>query len=360
MGINHHYDAMQAVAPIVDLVRKPLHSNRLPQVLVATGSYKVFAIEHFAEGITELIEAKTLARQVNDQLAYWYSVFFLGSIYWLEAAFETSSDHFRLSLEQSRKTGSVSGQCFSLCSMAAWPMGYDGRLAQGLEMSRTALTLAVERGDLFVQQCAYSSRGCCLYLYGQLEQAREHLLKGNELYEKAGNIFWGALGQFWLGELHQFIGEYGQAIRFYQQSARTIREQQVLPSWPLISEVKIAQCQCHLAEGSTDYSRMYRIFEDNRIEVNKGIMANSIADILLHQDDEQLNACEKWINSAISLNTRHNNFWRLASDYHLAARLARRRDRHEQSLQLLTAARQIYLTMGADAWARRLQEKLSS
>ena len=52
---NFHAEAMETVAPIVNLAKKMDYQKRFPRILNATGSYKCYVEEDFLKGIEEIL-----------------------------------------------------------------------------------------------------------------------------------------------------------------------------------------------------------------------------------------------------------------------------------------------------------------
>lgn len=350
MGVNHHFDGMQVVAPIIELAQKIQYEEKFPQILLTTGSYKVFAEESFEEGIADLIRAKELAMENRDSLTYWYSVFFLGSIYYVEADFEKSRALYEQALLHSEEKKSVSGICFSTSSMAAWPYGHAGELKISYEKSKQALSMAIKSGDIFIQQACHAAFGYCCYMLGLFPEAQNHLLKANQLYKRAGNIFWGGLGQLWLGEYYLAFGDIKNAEKFFEQSGNTIDSRRALPSWSSMTQTKVMQCKSYYEPEKLDLDQIIRDAGINRIRVNEGVIASAIADILMNCGSCYYGEAEKWINTAISVNRRYGINWRLAGDYALYHKLLLKSDNLSQASDQLSIAIQYYKKFGSNGW----------
>lgn len=360
MGINHHYDAQQFVAPIMSMVEKKIDEKQLAQINLVTGSYKVFVEEDFASGIEDLLKAKILAEETEDLRTYWYAVFFLGSIYYLEADFEKSVNNFKKSLAQSNAAHSISGICFSTSSMTAWPYGHSGKLETAYQKSREALALANESGDIFIMQAAYSSFGCCCFLRGLFKEAEKHLKEANALYDKAGNLFWGALGQLWAGELYFMRGDFDKAQYNYKQSKNTTEHKNVLPSWSILNQTKLLQCKASLNSKDIHLDSLFNSARENKIKVNEGVIAHSIADILMTLDNQYLSESERWLSKAIEANNQYGSNWRLADDYALYARLNIKKNNRLKAKEQLVKAIALYKKIGADGWVEKYNAELAS
>ena len=360
MGLNHHYDAMQAVATIISLAQQIDYKIRLPQIYLTTGSYKIFVEEDFVNGIEDLTNAKNLSQEIDDSLAFWYAVFFLGATYYLEADFEKSLHHFQRALTQSKSTKSVSGQCFAYSSMAAWPYGHVGKLDIAYVTSKDALDLAIESGDIFIQQTAYSSLGTCCIFKGLLTEADIHLQKAIQLQAKAGNLFWGTWCRFWYGELCFFRGENEKAAYHYNQARITTEQKRVIPSWAILNQVKMLQCKATQNKKDIPVEALFECARLNKLRINDGIIANSIADILMNLAPQYFAVSEEWLNQAILINRKYGNNWRLAGDYALYALLCKKQNNQLMAKENLKKAITIYGECEASGWVEKYKFELAS
>ncbi len=360
MGLSHHYDAMQAVAPIMSLAQKLNHKKGLLQIYLTTGSYKSFVEDDFENGIEDLIKAKILSEDTEDPLSFWYAVFFLGSAYYLHADFAQSLNHFQRSLEQSESTQSVSGKCFAMSSMAAWPYAHSGRLDIAYKKSKEAIVLADGSGDIFIQHTARTSFGCCCIFKGLFAEAEKNLLEAIELQSNAGNLFWRTFGQFWFGELCFICGDTDRAQHHYNQARIIIEQKKVIPSWAILNQVKVLQCKAVRNKKDIQLEPLFESAKQNKIQVNDGIIANSIADILMNLDSPYYAESEKWLNKAIKINNRHGNKWRLAGDYALYAILYKNKGNQFKAKEKFQKAISLYGECGADGWVEKYKLELAA
>ncbi|NNK86307.1 MAG: AAA family ATPase, partial [Desulfobacterales bacterium] len=78
MSIDHHVDAKDAVAPIVDLALELNYQKRLPIIYTVMGTFSLWVEEDFSQTFRYLDEAFKISEKVNDDTSLWFASFFLG------------------------------------------------------------------------------------------------------------------------------------------------------------------------------------------------------------------------------------------------------------------------------------------
>ena len=225
MGLNYHFEAMEAVAPIVSLAQKINYKKRLPRIYVATGTYKTLVEEDLVKGIEDLTKAKTLSEETGDFLSLWYACYFLGGAYWLECDFEKSSSYYQMSLNMSEATNNVTGICFEKGTIAAQTYAWNGKIDLAYKTSKEALDLANESGDIYIQQMAYSCFGSCCLFKGLFREAEISLLEAITLHKKTKHVVWGPWAYMFAGDLYLNSGDFEKAKYFYSQASLFVHAQ---------------------------------------------------------------------------------------------------------------------------------------
>ena len=126
--LNYHYEAMQAVAPIVDLAQKKKYKKGLSRIYIATGTYHTTVTEDVNHGIEYLVKAKTLSQEIGDVYSLWSSCYFLACAYAANLCdFDKSSSYFQMALDLSEAANNIGGICFVKGTEAYLNAAYGGK-----------------------------------------------------------------------------------------------------------------------------------------------------------------------------------------------------------------------------------------
>ena len=360
MSLNYHNEGMQAVAPIVNLAQKINYKKRLPRIYVATGTYKTFVEEDVTEGIEDLTKAKTLSEETADFLSLWFASYFLGSAYFWEIDFEASSIHYQMSLDLSTAANNMTGICFAKSTNAAFNFTFSGKINLGYKMSKEALGLANESGDIYIQQMAYSAFGSCCVIKGLFSEAENNLLEAITLHKKTKNVIWGPWAYFWLGELYFINGDFEKAQYFTNQASLFMENSKICPSWVTLNIVKFIRTKVIQNNKDIHLESIFEYEKRNKLKLLGGTFANNIGEVLMNIDLQFFPAAEKWINKAIEADKRTGMIWHLGVDYTLYAQLLKQKGDHLEAKERLISAIEIFEECGADGWVEKYEKELAT
>jgi class 3 adenylate cyclase/tetratricopeptide (TPR) repeat protein len=358
MGLNHHDEAMQAVAPIEDLAQKINYKKRLPRIYVATGTYNVWVAEDITRGIETLNKAKTLSEETGDSLSLWYACYFLGIAHWLGCNPEKSSTCFHMSLDLSHAANNPTGICFAESTDAALICGFTGKIDSAYQTCKASLDLAIQSGDIYIQQTAYASFGACCLFKGSFEEAEENLSKAISFYSRTGQASWSFWACFWLAELFFKHEDFEKAHHFYEQSISILKNEKLLPSWLNLNNLKSLRAKQHINKENIHLESLFEFAKQNKLKFLAGTISNQICGILMNLDSQYFSEAEKWINTAIEANKQAGNIWWLAEDYVLYADLLKRKENHWDAREKMSKAIEIYKNCGADDWVKKTEKYL--
>ncbi|MGD8765953.1 MAG: adenylate/guanylate cyclase domain-containing protein, partial [Desulfobacteraceae bacterium] len=297
MGLNYHYEGMQAVAPIVELAQKIDYKKRLPPIYVATGSYKLFVEEELEKGIEELTKAKTLSEETGDFLSLWFACYLLGFGHLLDCDPQKASNHYQMSLDLSKAAKNVVGICFAKSTDAAHTCPFSGKIDLAYKTCKESLDLAILSGDIYIQQMAYACYGGCCFFKGSFKEAETNLSKAINLHSRTGNVAWGFWAYWWLGELCFYMGDFEKAQHFYEQSNLILVDGKLFPSAANLINLKILGAKLLLKKESFHLESIVEYPKKNKIKLYAGNISNNICGILMNINSQYLSEAEKWIKS---------------------------------------------------------------
>jgi class 3 adenylate cyclase/tetratricopeptide (TPR) repeat protein len=360
MGLNYHFEGMQAVAPIVNLAQKINYKKRLPRIYVATGTYNIFVEEDLVKGIEDLIQAKTLSEETGDFLSLWYACYFLGTAHWLECDFEKSSSYYQMSLDLSEAANNNLGIFFAKGTRAVHPYAYNGKIDLAYKTSKESLDLANESGDIYIQQMAYSSFGLCCLMKGLFSEAEIYLLEAINLHRKTKQVAWGQNAYVGLGDLYFNSGDFEKAQYYYNRANLFLENNKLFPSWIKLNKTKLIYAKVLQNNKDIHLESIFEYAKQNKLKCNGGEIANHISGILMNIDDQFFPAAEKWINNAIEADKRTGMIWHLGRDSALYAEYFKRKGDLSKAKENLNKAIEIFSECSADGWVEKYEKELAT
>jgi class 3 adenylate cyclase/tetratricopeptide (TPR) repeat protein len=360
MGLNYHFEGMQAVEPIVNLAQKMNYKKRLPRIYVATGTYRTFVEEDAAKGIEDLTRAKTLSEETGDFLSLWFSCYFLGSAYFWETDFKSSSKYFQKSLDLSEAANNITGVCFAKSTNAAFNLAFSGKIDLAFKISKEAFDLANESGDIYIQQMACSAFGFCCLIKGLFKEAKNNLMDAITFHKKTKNVIWGPWAHFWLGELYFINGDYEKAQYFTNQASLFIENAKICPSWVNLNKIRSMRTKVIQNNKDIHLESIFEVAKQNKLKVLDGNIANNIGRVLMNIDAQFFPLAEKWINKAIDADKKTGMTWLLSMDYVLYAELLKYKGDLSSAKAKLNKAIEILKEGGSDGWVEKCKVELTA
>jgi class 3 adenylate cyclase/tetratricopeptide (TPR) repeat protein len=359
-GLNYHYEGMQAVAPIVDLAKKIDYKKSLPRIYLATGAYKLNVEENNEKGIEELTKAKKLSEETEDFLTLWYASYLIGFAYLLECDYKKSSKYYKISLGLSKAGGNIAGICFAKSTDASHTCPFSGKIDWAYKTCKESLDLAIQSGDIYIQQMAYACFGSCCYYMGLFEKAESTLSEAIQLHPKTGNLAYGFWAYLWMGELCFNSGKFEKSKHFYEQAKLNLVSGKIFPSWINFLNLKLFRSRLSENKDNIQMESLFEYANQNKIKLVAGGISNHICNILMNCDIQFIPEAERWINKAIESNSRVGNIWWLAEDYVLYAKLLKQKGDQLGSREKMIKAIEIYRKCGADGWVKKVEKDLST
>ena len=158
MSLNHHVDAKEAVAPIVELARKMRYQKRLPTIYVALGSYYLLVKENFSKGVQFLNEALKISKETKNYFSMWSAYWFTALGCYYENEVEKSIECLNKGIALSLKANNTGPKVFLKSYIITWFDTWQGKIKIARNESLECLRIAEETGDLYYQTPANS---CC-------------------------------------------------------------------------------------------------------------------------------------------------------------------------------------------------------
>jgi len=358
LGLNYMVEAKEAVEPIVDLAEKIKCQKSLPGIYISMGTHCFGVEENFPKGIRYMNRAIEIAEDTGDLLSLWMAYSQLG-------IFMPHICEFRKALEYSSK-------CLDLSELARNPMGIAlskayltyshvlrGEISPACTQCEGILDRIAESGDPYVKGTVYTHYGSALYCRGDLEMAGTYLQEGLTFCNKTFQVGWESIAMARLGFMSFDQGSYSTALDYHQRAARLLDSTRLHPSWGKVQKVSMARARVRLHDRDINLGEIFDHYVSNKMKPYKGFIARSIADIMLHLDEDHLSNAETWIKKALDTDNRNGTRWQLAKDHALYAEWFKKKGDNKRAKEKLVKAVDYFKECGADGWVTRAEKSLA-
>jgi predicted ATPase len=359
LSLNHHFEAKEAVAPIVNLALELNYQKRLPIIYTAMGTHSHWVEEDYSEGFRYLNEALMISEKMNDDNSLSFASFFLGATVSVNCEFEKGLEYLRRSLDLGISANNLIMITTAKCAMCIYNYIFHGKIDLAYQISKESLQTAQESGDIFIKGIAYSSYGMACYCKGFFDEAEHSLLQALSFCEKTAQ-FWGSWPYGFLGHVYFEMGEYERAQDYYKEGISTLERARLYPFWVNMWKIFIARSKVLNNDKDITLSEVFEYYENINVKAVKGWAARYVGEILLNIDDQHISEAEDWVKKAIETDKRHGTMWSLGGDYALYAELFKRKGDLPIAKVNLNKAIEIFKECGADGWVEKAEKQLAS
>jgi class 3 adenylate cyclase/tetratricopeptide (TPR) repeat protein len=356
--LTHHVEAMEAVAPIVDLAVRLDHQKRLPAIYSVLGTYNIWAEEEYSKGAQNLEEVLKISKKTGDSFSLWNANHFLGLAFSLACDFDRGLEHLKKSLVLSESANNLIGTVTAKSNISAWNYMLRGKIDLAFETSISSLRLAKESGDIYAKGVAYGSHGISCYCKGLFDEAKKSLQKGMAFCEKIKQSSWEGMASLWLGQLYSDMENYESALQYYKNGISIFEESRILPSWSNIGLLLAARAKVLNHDHHINLSDQFEHCSNIKVKSLEGWKARIIAEILLDIDARHLSKTEGWIQKAIEADKRNGMMWHLAKDYASNAEVLKCKGDQSKARENLSTSIEIFKRCGADGWVKKCEKHL--
>jgi class 3 adenylate cyclase/tetratricopeptide (TPR) repeat protein/ribosomal protein L40E len=356
--MNRHFEAKEAVDPIVDLALELGYKRRVSQIYTIMGSYWYFLEDDFPKAFKYLEDALKIAEELNDTLSLAQANYWLGHALCVCCKFERGLRHMEKVLEINVMAELPWGVSLEKSMLSTFAYNYQGMINLGYRTSDEALRLAEESGDIYSKGYAYASHGFSCYCKGFLEEATEHLLKGIDFSERMNQFAWAFLGHVWLLDTCVDMGEYERSKNWREKASAMTAQHGFSHSGLNMIEISLAWAKVMNNETDVDLEALYRYGAEDKWRVYDGWTSRHIGEILLNIDEKHMSEAEDWISKAIEADSRNGMMFYLGKDHAAYAELLKRKGDLSTAEEKLNTAIKIFKKCGADGWVVKAEKEL--
>ncbi len=359
MSLNHHVEAKEVVAPIVELAQRMDYQKRLPTIYVALGTYSLLIDEDFSEGVKFLNEALRISQKRKDYFSMWSAFWFTALGLYYENEIEKSIEYLNKASALSTAANDLGPAIFSKSYIVSWFYSWQGKIDLAHKESSECLRVAEESGDIYYKTPAYISRGALSYVRGEFDKAESYLLQALAFSEKSGHYTnWMTACQH-IFELFITRAEYKEAQNYFERMISILQPTKYRPSEIGLYKVGLARARALNSDQEIDLNEVLQYYGDIRSKAMKHRCSRYICEILLNID-RYMNKAEDWINKAIETDKSNGFMFFLGQDYALYAELFKRKGELSKAKENLNRAIEIFKECGADGWVKKYEEELAS
>jgi class 3 adenylate cyclase/tetratricopeptide (TPR) repeat protein len=357
MNLNEHVEAYEAVSPIADLALRLNYRKRLPAIYTAIGSYLLFVEEDYPQGMEYLHQALEFSEEVKDFFSLWNACYLLGTALSWNCEFQKALDYFQKSLDLSLAARNPMGIAAAKINMGVSYI-LQGKVDQARQVSREALAIAEETGDIYIKGMAHSCYGSTSYYQGLFEEAEDHLLRGIGFCENSTHFTWGSWASAFLGDMYFDLRRYDKSIEAYQKAFSFLEKRRFGPSWLTLAKVAITRARVVRGDSEISLNEVLKFSGQNKNRGFAGWIAQYTAETLFHLGDSLTCQAQSWAEKAIELDRQNGTRLLLGRDYLLSARIWNRTGNPGKAREDLIQAIEIFQQCGAAGYLKRASQEL--
>jgi len=360
IGLTQHFEAKEAVAPIVNLALELNYQKRLPMIYIAMGTYSDWVEENYSEGFRYLSEALKNSEKIRDAISLWYASFFLGFNLSFNCEFEKGLEYLKKPLDLGILANNPITISMAKCGISGFNLVFHGKIDLAYQISKESLQMAQESGDIYIKGIACSSHGMSCYCKGLFDEAENSLLQALSFCEKAAQLGWWTWASGFLGHVYSDMGEYEKAQVYYEKGISALERARIYPFFVNMWKVSIARSKVFNNDQEIKLSEVFQYYENINTKVAKGWAARHVGEILLNIDDQYISEAEDWVKKAIEADKRNCTMWSLGCDYASYAELFKRKGDQSKAKENLSKAIEIFNECGAVGWMKKYEEEMAA
>ncbi len=356
--LGYFENAKEAIAPIMDLTLKRGNKKRLSQIYTILGPYSYMVEEDFPKAFKYLKDGLTTSEEINDIISTVLANYHLGLARTLNCEFEKAINHLEKAHEMNAMVGNLWGMSV-MKSHLSFPHNRQGNVNIGYQLSREAIELAEESGDIFSKTMAYTWHGMSSYYKGYFKEAIQCLMMAVDSAEKINYFVWNALSHFFLGEVYFEIEKHPESLIHYEKAITLFDNHQIFPSLLNLCKIGQAKNQVIGTESDIDLESLKSLAVKNKLKFVSGLVQSYLGETSLKMGSRYFSETERCINRAIEADKQKGMMWHLARDYAAYAEYFKRINDPTKSNENFNNAVALFGDCGADGWVEKYAKRLA-
>jgi class 3 adenylate cyclase/tetratricopeptide (TPR) repeat protein len=358
--LNYHFEAKEAIEPIIDFAIKQDYKRRLCQIRTILGTYHYYVEEDFPAAFQAFEEALKISEEVKDIVTSVLASNWFGIALAFNCEFERATRYLQRAVDINIAVKNLWGIAATKGNLAYFCYFYPGRINWGFQTSTEAVRIAEESGDIYSKGIAYVCHGTSCYGSGLLEEAEKYLLKGTEFCEKLNEKIYNSAAHACLGETYFEMGDFAESKDHHEKAGWLLEHNRVFPSWVGWAKLGSARSKVMNNEKDVDLESLYVLSRNNKMKVAEGWISRYIGTILLNIDDQHTSEAEHWIKKAIEEDRRNGMMFHLGRDYAFYADFFKRKGDRLKARENLGKAIEILKECGSDGWVEKYEKEMAA
>jgi class 3 adenylate cyclase/tetratricopeptide (TPR) repeat protein len=294
--INYHFEAYEAVAPIIDLAIKQDLKRRIAQIYIIVGVYYSMVEEDFLKANKYLEKSLRISKELQDIVSLASGNFWLGQTLTYNCEFERAFYHLNTAIDINMAANNLWGSSSVKGVLSFFSHNFKGQINLGYKTSDEAVRIAEEVGDIYSKAMAYTCHGISYYCKRALIEATKYLLKGADFCERINLFVWNAIAHQYLGESYFEIGDFEKSKYHYDKAIRLTERNRLHPSWINLNNLALARVDVMNDEKDINLEMLFDYNKRNKLKLCDGWMPKYLGEILLNIDDYHIDDAKIWIN----------------------------------------------------------------
>lgn len=353
-------DAVASIEPVRGLIENAAPTASQALAFVFLGCYYYMAKEEFTLAIDYLKKATEVGRTVGDVMSFGFSHYFTGLILAMHCRFKQAHTYLAELLAMVLAIQSPWRASAMQSNLSAYAYTYHGNVAEGHQLSASALEQAEQSGDIFSKAMAYTHHGTSCYYRGLLAEAEKWLTKAVALADRIDMTSHSPLAHQWLGHVYIDQGRPRPAKVHFAQAVRIREQSGLFPSSAHLNRIALTMARTFGGEKRINIDALLGWAAATRVPLYRGWVARHTAQVLLNLDPPRLDAAEHWLEQAVAAHKTDEMSWDLGRDHLVYSQFYQRRGKKAACVSHLQTALTIFQDCGATGWVRRTHDRLQA
>jgi tetratricopeptide (TPR) repeat protein len=357
--LNYHVDSKEIIDPIIDIAVERDYKRELSQIYTILGTYYGHVEEDFSRAFQYLEEAVNIAEEIQDIVCQALANYWRGVCSAYNCEFEKAYYHIKKVLDINVATNTKWGIVSQNSNICLNAYHNTGRIRESYQISKEAVKMAEEIGDVYAKAMAYTAHVCSCLCKGFFEEALQYHLKGIDSAEKSGLFLWNGFIHEFMGQIYFELGEYQSSINFFEKANKLVGSKRGWPSYVNFCKTQTLRAQIMNGEKQIHLKTLYSYIDKNKMKIYEGRLQRLVSEILLNIDDGHVKEAEDCVKKAIETNKEDGMRFHLGRDYAQYAEVLKRKGEVSKAKENLNKAIEIMKECGANGWEEKYEKELA-
>jgi tetratricopeptide (TPR) repeat protein len=357
--LNYHVDSKEIIDPIIHIAVERDYRRELSQIYTILGTYYGHVEEDIYRAFQYLEESVNIAEEIQDIVCQALAHYWRGVCSAYNCEFEKAYYHIKKVLDINVATNTKWGIVSQNSNICLNVYHYTGRIREAYQISKEAVKMAEEIGDVYAKAMAYTAHVCSYLCKGFFEEALQYHLKGIDSAEKSGLFLWNGIIHEFMGQIYFELGEYQSSINFFEKANKLLGSERGWPSYVNFCKTQSLRAKIMNGEKQIHLKTFYSYIDKNKFKMYEGRFQRLVSEILLNIDDGHVKEAEDCVKKAIETDKENGMRFHLGRDYAQYAEVLNRKGDVPKAKENLNKAIETMRECGADGWVTKYEKELA-